>query len=303
MTYFFGSEKMRNKKIQNIILGILTFILIIYISISLTFLTLLNISKNYINKDKLQDKINNINISDIIKNSDEINNIKNELLDIGISNDSIDKLFSSEEVIKYENEVISNVIYDILNKENIEYRLDSNKLNEILYSNIDELKNTDKYNIIKNKIDEKIPILEDNINNLIDKLSNKLQNSNIFMQYKKTINKLLNAFDIIYSDIVNYLIIFVIISFIAMLMFIRLSIYKSLKWIGISFISSSLILYLFKFILSYVFNKLNYQYIFNNLVYDLDKYCVSYLVVAIVLIIINIIVYIIKKRRGKVCEA
>ena len=123
------------------------------------------------------------------------------------------------------------------------------------------------------------------------------------MQYKKTINKLLNAFDIIYSDIVNYLIIFVIISFIAMLMFIRLSIYKSLKWIGISFISSSLILYLFKFILSYVFNKLNYQYIFNNLVYDLDKYCVSYLVVAVVLIIINIIVYIIKKRRGKVCEA
>ena len=123
------------------------------------------------------------------------------------------------------------------------------------------------------------------------------------MQYKKTINKLLNAFDIIYSDIVNYLIIFVIISFIAMLMFIRLSIYKSLKWIGISFISSSLILCLFKFILSYVFNKLNYQYIFNNLVYDLDKYCVSYLVVAVVLIIINIIVYIIKKRRGKVCEA
>lgn len=288
---------MSREKLRKLVSNFLTIILVIYIAIGLLFYSILNISKNYINKDKIQKVINNIDISNIIKNNVEMDNIKNELIDTGLSSETVNDFLNSNEVKKFEEEVITNVIYDILNKGNIEYQLKSDEINKLIYNNISELQTSGTYNKVSEKIESKLPNLVDNVNKMIDKISLKLQNSSTFLKYKSYINKSLKIFDIIYSKLASGLIMFIIITFIILLMLIRKNIYKSFKWLGISFVFSAIILKAFSFLLKKIFFETKFNHIVEVVVKDFNYYHYIYLIIGIILIITNLIIVMIRRKK------
>lgn len=291
---------MKYKHLKKVLSIILTIILCLYISISMTLFTLLNISKNYVTTEKLENIVNNIDIASIIKNSIEIENIKNELIDAGLSTETVETFLNSKEVKDFENEVIISIFYDILNKGNIEYKLDTDKLNQLIYNNIDELKTSDKYNNIVANVESKLPILEDNVNDIIDKISNKLENSNTFVKYKNYINKLFKVVNIIHSDCINIIFIFVIVSFMLMLIFIRNNITRSLNWLGISFGITAFSLLLFNNILEKIFKNTKINVIFNIVSNDFNNCLFAYIITSIILISVSITIYFIKRKKYSV---
>lgn len=290
---------MKKENLKKVISNILTIVLIIYISMGIIFYSLLNISKNYINKDKMQNIINNIDISNILKENIEIENIKSELIETGLSSETVDTFLNSNEVKQFEEEVVTNIVYDILNKGNIEYKLSSDEINKLIYNNIDELKTNGSYNKIAEKVEQKLPNLVDNANNILDKISTQLQNSNTFIKYKGYINSLFKIFDLIYSKIVNIIIIFIITSFIVLLMLIKNDIFNSFKWVAISFIIPTIILKAFGSLLKQVFIETKFNKLIDLIAADFNKYSKIYLIISVLLLIINLINYILKKKKAK----
>ncbi len=290
---------MKSEKLRNIVSNLLTIVLIIYISIVIIFYSLLNISKNYINKDKMQNIINNIDISSIIKENIEMENIKNELIETGLSNETVETFLNSNEVKQFEEEVVTNIVYDILNKGNIEYKLSSEEINKLIYNNITELRTNGSYNKIAKKVELKLPSLVDNANNMLDKIAIKLQNSNTFAKYKGYINKLFRIFDLIYSKLVNIIIICIIISFIILLMIIKKDVFKSFKWIGLSFVIPSIVLTIFGFLLNQLFIDTKFKNIMNLIMNDFKRCSCICLLIGIAFIIGNLIIYIIINRKRK----
>ncbi len=289
---------MKSEKLRNMVSNLLTIVLIIYISIGIIFYSLLNISKNYINKDKMQNIINNIDIGSIIKDSIEMDNIKNELIDTGLSNETVETFLNSNEVKQFEEEVVTNIVYDILNKGNIEYKLSNDEINNLIYNNIAELKTSSTYNKIADKLEAKLPNLVANANKMLDKISVKLQNSDTFLKYKGYINNLFKIIDVIYSRAVNVIIIFIIISFMLLLVLIKKTAYKSFKWLGLSFIMPGIILKLFSLLLKQIFIETKFNNIINLIIKDFNRYYYIYLLIGIVLLIINLVIYILKKRKN-----
>lgn len=304
---------MKNKKkvFENILLGVLTFLLICYISIGIILVTGLNVSKNYINKDKISNIVNNIDISDVVKKMsgnqyEQLDIIKNELLDIGLSENSFNTLINSDDVQKFSEEIVINVFEQLLSENNIDYQIDENKVRELLQNNIPELQVSDEFVVgveskITEKIEAKLPILVDKINILVDNLIEKLEGSETFVKYRNYLNESLNIFDIIYSDIVNIILVIIIVSFITLLIYIRKSIYKSLKWISISFFIPAFTLFLINFVKNKLINIESgiIDNVINLIINDFNIYAIIYFIIAIVLIIINLIIYTIKRRKNK----
>jgi len=300
---------MKNKKeiIIKWILGILTFILIMYISFGLMFLSIFNVSKKILNKDSVSNFISNINITDILK--DELGNelkeftlIKEDLINIGISSDGIDNFVNSKDVKDFSSNVITNIFDKISNHNNTNYKITNEEVIKLFEDNIDKLdiSSNNSESQILNKIKDKIPNLVLNINELIDKLCDKLENSGIFQKYQNYIFKSIDALDLI-SGIVLFIITFMIVTFLILLIFIRRNIYKSLKWLSISFIIPSSILAIINVLISRIMHTNNalIKSIIDVVSKDLKYNSIVYLIISLVLIIINIIWYIIKKYKSK----
>ena len=64
--------KNKKEKIEKVILGILTFVLIVYISFSLIFLSLYKTSEKFLNKKNVSEFIDDINIIDVLKEEENI---------------------------------------------------------------------------------------------------------------------------------------------------------------------------------------------------------------------------------------
>ena len=288
---------MKYEKIRNVIINFLSIVLVFYIGFTLLFFAILNITKNYVNQEKIENVIDNFDLSNVIKNNVEIDNIKDILIDSGLTNDMVDEFFESQAFKEFETQVLSNIIYDVLRKGNIDYQFDVTQINNLIFDNIDELKDSEEYHLITKKIDERMPSLVENANVILEKISEKLQNSPTFMKYKGYINKLFKIFDIVYSNVVNYLILFVIISFILMLMFMRKNILSSLKFIGIAFVSASILIVIFTKLLLRIFAFTQFNDLINIVIYDFKKYCMTYITIGIIFIVINLVIYIVKRRK------
>lgn len=300
--------KLKKEKIEKTALGILTIILILYISFTLIFFSLFHISEKFLNKQSIYDFVSNINITDMI--IDELDNeigefslIKDDLNDIGISTEGINEFINSEEVKKFSVEVVTSVFNKVANKGNIDYKITNNELNELVQNNIDKLEINSSIDGDKllAKLESKIPNLVSNINQLLDDFCYKLENSETFQKYENYIYNFINILDIIYNEFVSYIIIFIIVSLITLLIFIRKSVYKSLKWLSASFIIPTLI---FGIISTFIFTYMNINNnlinsIFNLINNELIKHSIIYFIISFVFIILNIIAYVVKKYKRK----
>lgn len=296
--------KKTKKLLDKILLGVLTFLLIIYLSSSLLFLYTLNISKKYVNKNKIVNIVENIDVSKLFKDSagkelTQITQIKEELLNIGISDESINELLNSQDVKELSTTAITSSINDILTKDNIQYRFDSKKIEDVLNNNLDELdESSNKYNEEKVKLVKKVnDKIVESANELIIRLGEKLQNSETIKNYKNSFYKALTILDFAYSSYIYCLISIIIISFMLLIIYIRKSVVKSLKWIGISFGIAALVLYFIKLFINDILSS--YINISNILEKDFNYYINLSVIVFIILTLIGIIIYVIKKCRKK----
>ena len=303
----------KEKNIEKIVLGILTFILILYISSGLIFISIFNISEKFLNKNNVTDFISSINITDILKDklsnelTDEISGftkIQEDLLDVGITSEGIDEFVNSEDVKNFGTDIITNLFNKVSNKSNIDYKITESQINELLENNINKLEVNASIsgNQILQKIQNKIPNLVLNINEILDNLFNKLENSEEFKLYQNYIYNGVNILDYVYSIFVKVIIFFILISFILLLVFIRKSIYKSLKWLSLSFLFPSILFGILSTVI-YSFVNVN-NVLLNNIINlinkEIIKYFIIYIVISFIFCIINIIMYIVKKYKKKV---
>lgn len=300
--------KTKKENMQQIILGILTFILIIYITCNLIFLSIFNISEKFLNKYNVLDFVNKIDIITIIK--DELGNdveelliIENELKDIGITTEGINEFINSDDVKSFSSNIVEGVFEKIINNGLNNYYVQNYEVEDLIENNIDKLqtKSSLTQDQILDKLDSRVPNLVTNINKLVDKLCEKLETSEIFTKYEKYLNMSIDMLSIIYSDITYILIIFVLLSLIILLIFIRRNIYKSLKWLSISFIIPGLLIFIFSYLLinKFIIDNVLINSIISVIVSSLNTYSFVYLLIGIIIIIVNIIMYYIKKGKNK----
>ena len=290
---------------KNILVKVIKFILIVFIFINIfAFILLFNtlkVSEKVINKENITEYIDNIDMSKFYTETFSTE-LKEELLKIGISNTSVDNLLTSEELDKFNDSIVNDIVNRILEDNKTPYQIDSEELKKIIEKNIPEL-NIDQGKI-NNEIDSKIqdnfdsimPRIIEKTDDAVLKLMNKIQNSEEFMKYKNYFIKLLSIFDILYSKVTYISLTLIIILFELLIIAVKNNIYKSLKLNSLSLLIPGIILILLNKVLNNLFN--NISYIVNTFAIN----GIRLIMVAIILIIINIVWYFILKKKNNNIE-
>lgn len=301
--------KIKKENIEKLILTILTFLLIIYIGVGLIIFSFFNISERFFNKDNVYDFVNKIDIVSILKSElgselSELNFIENELEEMGLTDAKINELVKSEEAQQLSGRIITNMFNKIAKDSNIEYRVTNEQINELVEANINKVSsNIDKEQLL-NVIEEKVPSIVLNINTLLDKVYEKIMSSVTIQKYQNYMYASINVLGFIYNDFVKYFILFIIISFICLLLFIKKDIYKSLKCLSASFFIPFISFILIR---SFVLNSININNALINGICsiidnELMKHSAIYFAISLSFVVIYLIIYEIKKRKEGVCN-
>jgi len=307
------------EKAKSILLGILTSICVI---ILLSFIVLFSFKKStekYLDEKKINEFINNLNILDMVldengKEFKEFSEIKNRLTDSGIPAESIDGFFRTKPVDNYAKEITSKSINNAINNKSEKllqdgdiYKFLENKIEnistEMQEKNIPESDKLTKENQERflEKVKEKTPDIEAKLNELSDKIREKFD----IDKYIDKIDKGIVITRFLYNSILDLILITLIIVFIIGIFITRQSIINGLKWVGITFISSSLLLFIIIEInkrISKHTDKITegmrnfIKKVITDLNNSLSKYSIIYLVIGIILIVISIIIYFISEK-------
>ena len=305
------------KNIQKFLLGVLTFMCIVILTIDITCFSLKKVSEKYLKEDKIKEVINDINVLDLFKDEngnelEQIKEVKNQIVDAGIPKESIDGFINSKPVNDFAGTVITDSINNISSNKEI---INDKKIYSFLEDNIGAIsKELQENNVPKsefltvenqekflNKVKDKTPKIADKINEVSDKIESKFgSKTNVFLN----IEKIIKILKFLYNGVIDVIMIIVFIVFVIGIAITRQSIYKSLKWIGISFLSSGIILYLVSSIIPklYVyFDKVPTLGNFINPILEdtiglFKNNSIICFIISIVLIISNIIAYYISEK-------
>lgn len=307
------------KKIGKFLLFILTFAFVLILSIDIAFYLTRKESKKYLSEEAIINEINNIDFMDIINQNEEITkqieDIKKEIVEAGIPEEAIDDFTKSKPVKEATSYIVSTGMDYVLYNKTPEYNIDS----EAIYSFFEEKlpvisselqeKNVPKSEYlteenqkkILDKIEEKIPVIEEKVEKIVDKIENKLQNNS----YSDKINEILSYIRLFYSSKLTFILIFIGIISTIFIFITRRSFIKSLKWIGISFLLSSIYMYSLIYFLPIklkeiielpsILDEIIYNLI-NNILTELSVYSLTSLIIGILFIILNIVSHLIKKN-------
>ena len=310
------------EKIKKYLLAILTFICMLVLMLDIVLFSLKKTSEKYLKEEKIKEAVDNINIVDLFKDEngkelEQFKEIKNKFIDSGVPKEAIDSFVESEPVNKYASSTINKAIDNILENKTGKV-IDSTSLNEFFENNIDDIskelqeKNIHKseyltkenQNKILNKIKEKTPDIEQKIDEVSNKISEKLG-----FNYTLKLGQTIKLLEVIYTKLLDFLFIVVFIIFIMGICITRQSIYKGLKWIGITFTISSISLYCIGFIIPKLYtyvDKIPYGFgkmiknVMQESVNKINNYGLIYLVIGSILIIVNVIIYyILLKKENK----
>jgi membrane-associated HD superfamily phosphohydrolase len=308
------------KKIGKFLLFILTLIFVIILSIDIAFYLIRKESKKYLSEDAIIDEINNIDFIDILNQNKssikQIEDIKNELVDAGIPVETIDDFIESKPVKEATSYIVSNSMDYVLYGKTLEYNIDTETVytffednlpvisNELIEKNVpkSEYLTQENQEKILEKVKEKTPKIEEKVNELISKINNKLQNN----PYSDKINKILSYIRLFYSSKLTFIILFIGVISIIFIFITRRSLIKPFKWIGISFILSSIYMYSLIYFLPIklkqiielpsFLDKILYS-LLNNILTELSTYSLTSLIIGILLILLNITLYLIKREK------
>ncbi len=306
------------KTIRNIILGFFTVICVILLFTIIFSFGVKKASEEYFNEKKIKQAIKNINVVEILKDrhgkEDKVlETIKNKLTESGIKTEFVEDFLNTKPVNEYTGDKVSILIDNII-KNKKEKLVSDGEIYEFLNNNIADIskelqeKNIPNSDVLTqeyqeeflNKVKDKTPDIEEKINELQDKIFDKLGD-----EYSESLEKYVELAKFIYNNLLDLIFIILGIIFIIGIIITRRSIYKSLKWIGISFIGSSMIFMLIPRLINKAIKHINdtpkaiSDYIKTSLTSMKATFTnegIICLIIGIVLIILNIVIYIILEK-------
>lgn len=308
------------KKVVKFLLLILTILFTVLLSLNITIFTIRKLSENYISREFVLNTINNIDINELLTQNgeeiEEIKIIKDKFKEAGIPEELIIDFISSEPIKEATTDVTNRVIDYVFYGKESEYEIKEDEIYSFLEEKLPIIsKELQEKNIPKseyltqenqtkilNKVKQEIPIIQQNLNKIMKKVENKLQNS----EYQDKFNKILSITKTIYSKEVTILLFVIFIICIIFICLTRRSIFKSLKWIGFGYLISSILLYIMSLIIPLLLEKMNeipdlfmnvIIFIFDKLVQSLQQFSLKYIIIAFILIVANIIIHIIRTRK------
>lgn len=317
------------KNISKFLLGILTFVLMIVLTGTIMIFSVRDISSHYFRENAIKEMIQTIDITELFldKNGNElqqITEIKQELVAAGIPVEVAEEFMNSKpvkEVIaggiqvgvdyviydkKIETPTISaNDIYNFF-EENLPVVVQELQANNVPKS---ELLTEEKQQLVLQQINEKAPLIEEKVSEVVEPAFKELQNTDEYHKledYKNEASKVLHVIQWIYSKTVTVILLSIGILCMLLIMLSRRSFYKGFKWIGTSFILSGLSLTLITILLPFIKHQIGESpYALNNfLIYifdDIASLCghagIVCFIIATILIVLNIIISIIREKR------
>lgn len=306
-------------KIKKILLNILTFFCIILLISSIVVFSIKKASEKYLQEEKLKEVINNVNIVELISDGNDdseiLTEVKNQIVELGVPVESIEGFIKTESVNKYASEIVADTIDSVLYNNDIKL-LDNDSISSFFEENMDEISREmkeqnipgsdkiteEKQQEILNKINDKAPVITDKINNVITKANDKLNTNS---GYINKFREFIDIFKLLYGNVMDIVLIFTIIIFIVGIIITRKSIYNSLKWISTSFIVSGISLYLIGLIIPKILEYINntkdaaiklLNVIGTDMTISLNRSGMACFLLAIILIIINIVIYYKKEK-------
>ena len=313
------------KVVLKIFRNIITFICVILLTINISIYIGISISKKYLTESEIKTTLSKIDIMGLLTNdsstSKYIINIKNKFIESGIPENIIDDFFRTEPVLNIINSSVTSginyVIYDkkpnmsYLNSDNLYKYFEENMsliTNELRENNVrgSELLTEEKERIVLEKLKDNMPIVEDNINKLILKIDDKLNDVNMTSHNQKMVLPL-QIIRFIYSDLLTY-ILFGFSSFLILLIALsRVSIYKWMKWVGVAFLISGLIQLVYIFLIPFLVNNILYnapdiiinfvKYIMNSMIDNMKNYGFICFIISLILFTINIVIYFVREKK------
>ena len=307
------------EKLKNILLGFATFLCITILICFIIIFTFKKSTEKYLDEKKINEFISNINILDFVldengKEFKEFSEIKNKLTDSGIPTESIDGFFKTTPVDNYAKEMTSKSISNTINNKS-EKLLKDGEIYKFLDNNIEKIstemqeKNIPQSELLTkenqekflNKVKDKVPDIENKLNELSDKIREKFNTDN----YIEKIDKGIVITRFLYHSILDLVLISMIIIFIICIFITRQSIINGLKWTGFTFMSSSLLLFIIIEVNKIISNHTDkitegmrnfIKKIIVDLNNSLSKYSIIYLTIGVILIVISIVVYFISEK-------
>lgn len=313
------------KVVLKIFRNIITFICVILLTINISIYIGISISKKYLTESEIKTTLSKIDIMGLLTNdsstSKYIINIKNKFIESGVPENIIDDFFRTEPVLNIINSSVTSginyVIYDkkpnmsYLNSDNLYKYFEENMnliTNELRENNVrgSELLTEEKEKIVLEKLKDNMPIVEDNINKLILKIDDKLNDVNMTSHNQKMVLSL-QIIRFIYSDLLTY-ILFGVSSFLILLIALsRVSIYKWMKWVGVAFLISGLIQLVYIFLTPLLVNNILYnapdiiinfvKYIMNSMIDNMKNYGFICFIISLILFTINIVIYFVREKK------
>lgn len=313
------------KVVLKIFRDIITFICVVLLTINISIYIGISISKKYLTESEIKTTLSKIDIMDLLTNDSltdkYIINIKNKFIESGVPENIIDDFFRTEPVLNIINSSVTSginyVIYDkkpnmsYLNSDNLYKYFEENMnliTNELRENNVrgSELLTEEKEKIVLEKLKDNMPIVEDNINKLILKIDDKLNDVNMTSHNQKMVLPL-QIIRFIYSDLLTY-ILFGVSSFLILLIALsRVSIYKWMKWVGVAFLISGLIQLVYIFLTPLLVNNILYnapdiiinfvKYIMNSMIDNMKNYGFICFIISLILFTINIVIYFVREKK------
>ena len=317
------------KGLLKVFLGIITFISMIVLIIDLTIYSVRNISEQFLNEKEIRKMVENINVLDLLKDEDgneikEITEIKEQLINAGIPTETVEEFINSEPVKNLTTNVLTTTIdYVVYDKKPETKEINEEEIYNFIEQNIYEVvrvlkeKNVPKseeltderINEVLVEVKKEVPAIKEQVQELTNQIEEKIKETEQYKTLEDYKNNLDNTFTLIrfiYSDYITNIIITVGIVSILFIVISRFSYYTYLKWVGLSFTISGIILYISSRCIDLLIDYKNeipyvFQNLFDTIINDSKSLFISkanlYILMGIMLIIANIVIAKIKDNR------
>lgn len=317
------------KGLLKVFLGIITFISMIVLIIDLTIYSVRNISEQFLNEKEIRKMVENINVLDLLKDEDgneikEITEIKEQLINAGIPTETVEEFINSEPVKNLTTNVLTTTIdYVVYDKKPETKEINEEEIYNFIEQNIYEVvrvlkeKNVPKseeltderINEVLVEVKKEVPAIKEQVQELTNQIEEKIKETEQYKtleDYKNNLDNTLTLVRFIYSDYITNIIITVGIVSILFIVISRFSYYTYLKWVGLSFTISGIILYISSRCIDLLIDYKNeipyvFQNLFDTIINDSKSLFISkanlYILMGIMLIIANIVIAKIKDNR------
>ena len=277
------------KGLLKVFLGIITFISMIVLIIDLTIYSVRNISEQFLNEKEIRKMVENINVLDLLKDEDgneikEITEIKEQLINAGIPTETVEEFINSEPVKNLTTNVLTTTIdYVVYDKKPETKEINEEEIYNFIEQNIYEVvrvlkeKNVPKseeltderINEVLVEVKKEVPTIKEQVQELTNQIEEKIKETEQYKtleDYKNNLDNTLTLVRFIYSDYITNIIITVGIVSILFIVISRFSYYTYLKWVGLSFTISGIILYISSRCIDLLIDYKNeIPYVFQNL--------------------------------------